>query len=111
MVDDQEGCPTFTGHLGPALVDLCNRRPVGILHMAGGGSCSWFEFASEIVRAAGLSCEVKPGRTADLGRPAPRPAYSVLGTERPADVPALPEWRTGLAAYLSARAVPGVGVR
>lgn len=111
VVDDQEGCPTFTGHLGPALVDLCNRRPVGILHAAGGGSCSWFEFASEIVRAAGLSCEVKPGRTADLGRPAPRPAYSVLGTERPADVPALPEWRTGLAEYLSARAVPGVGAR
>ena len=48
---------------------------------------------------------MKPGRTADLGRPAPRPAYSVLGTERGRRRRALPDWRDGLAEYLAA-AVP-----
>jgi dTDP-4-dehydrorhamnose reductase len=102
VVDDQVGCPTFTGHLARALVQLCEIRPPGLIHVAGAGSCSWFEFACEIVRAAGLSTEVAPGRTADLGRPAPRPAYSVLGTERPGEAPPLPEWRAGLADYLAA---------
>jgi dTDP-4-dehydrorhamnose reductase len=45
---------------------------------------------------------VHRGRMEDLGRPAPRPAYSVLGTERGVAVPRLPHWREGLAAYLAA---------
>jgi dTDP-4-dehydrorhamnose reductase len=72
--------------------------------VAGGGSCSWFELAREIVGSAGLQCEVKPGRTADLQRPAPRPPYSVLGTERGSEAPRLPDWREGLAEYMAMRA-------
>jgi dTDP-4-dehydrorhamnose reductase len=101
VVDDQLGCPTFTGHLAWALVQIALRRPVGVLHVAGGGSCSWYEFAREIVARAGVSCAVKPCTTADMPRPAPRPAYSVLGTERGDDVPALPDWRAGLDEYLA----------
>jgi dTDP-4-dehydrorhamnose reductase len=102
VVDDQIGCPTFTGHLGQALVDLAaGRPPLGVVHVAGGGQCSWYELASEIVVASGASCEVKPGRSADLDRPAPRPAYSVLRTERGTEVPRLPHWRAGLAQYLA----------
>jgi dTDP-4-dehydrorhamnose reductase len=101
VVDDQVGCPTFTGHLARALVELAERRVPGIVHVAGGGACSWFEFAGEIVRRSGLTCEVVPGDTASLARPAPRPAYSVLGTERDAVAPRLPEWRAGLDEYLS----------
>jgi dTDP-4-dehydrorhamnose reductase len=108
VVDDQVGRPTFTAHLAPALLRLCDSLPVGIVHVAGGGSCSWFEFATEIVREGGLSCEVKPGRTADLGRPAPRPAYSILGTERGEEAPELPDWRRGLQEFLSARAAAEV---
>ncbi len=107
VVDDQVGCPTFTGHLARGLISLAASRPLGVVHVAGAGSCSWFELARETIGAAGLSCEVRPGRTADLGRPAPRPAYSVLGTERGAVVPRLPEWRDGLAEYLTA-AVPSL---
>jgi dTDP-4-dehydrorhamnose reductase len=105
VVDDQTGCPTFTGHLARALVELAAdaEPPVGIIHIAGGGACTWFAFAHEIVRSAGISCEIKPGRTTDLGRPAPRPAYSVLGTERAGEIPPLPNWREGLADYLTAR--------
>jgi dTDP-4-dehydrorhamnose reductase len=104
VVDDQVGCPTFTGHLAEALVALAApaRRPVGVIHVAGSGHCSWYELARELVERADVSCDVKPGRTADLGRPAPRPAYSVLDTERGADAPRLPEWRAGVAAFLSA---------
>jgi dTDP-4-dehydrorhamnose reductase len=103
VVDDQVGCPTYTAHLASALVQLAADRPPGIVHVAGGGECSWYEFARQIVGVAGLECELGPGRTEDLARPAPRPAYSVLGTER--DAPSLPHWRDGLAEYLAARTV------
>jgi len=100
VVEDQVGCPTFTGHLGSVLVELaCERRVAGLLHLAGGGECSWYELAHEIVARADLACEIKPGITADLARPAPRPAYSVLRSERSA-APVLPDWQIGLAAYM-----------
>jgi dTDP-4-dehydrorhamnose reductase len=100
VVDDQVGSPTWTGHLAPALVRIAERRVAGVLHVAGAGSCSWFELARETFRAAGLACEVRPQSTEALGRPAPRPAFSVLATTRP-DVPVLPAWPEGLAGYLS----------
>jgi len=99
VVEDQVGCPTFTGHLAAALVDLAARpeRPAGIVHVAGGGDCSWYEFAREIVARAGVSCEVRPCSTDQMPRPAKRPAYSVLRSER--NAPVLPDWRRGLADY------------
>jgi dTDP-4-dehydrorhamnose reductase len=103
VVDDQVGCPTFTGHLAGALMELCSSRIPGVVHVAGGGECSWFDFASEIVSSADLDCEVQPGSTAAMERPAPRPAYSVLRTERGPTVPELPPWRDGLAAFMAAR--------
>ncbi|MGI8904561.1 MAG: dTDP-4-dehydrorhamnose reductase [Solirubrobacteraceae bacterium] len=112
VVDDQLGCPTFTGHLAAALLTLAGgadevAEPAapGLLHVAGGGHCSWYELAREVIARAGLACEVRPGSTRELARPAPRPAYSVLGTERGSKAPALPHWRDGVAAFLAA-AVP-----
>jgi dTDP-4-dehydrorhamnose reductase len=101
VVDDQVGCPTFTEHLASALLTVAANRIPGLLHVAGAGHCSWYEFARAIVELADLSCDVKPGRTENLERPAPRPAYSVLGTERPAEAPTLPQWRQGLEQYLA----------
>jgi dTDP-4-dehydrorhamnose reductase len=103
VVDDQVGCPTFTGHLARALVELGTRQPppVGIVHVAAGGVCSWYEFAREIVTSAIVSCEVRPCSTDDMPRPATRPAYSVMRTERGDDAPALPDWHEGLAEYLA----------
>jgi dTDP-4-dehydrorhamnose reductase len=103
VVDDQIGCPTFTADLAQALLTLAADRPVGIVHVAGGGQCSWHEFAQEIVHGAGLRCEIRPGRTEDLARPAPRPPYSVLRSER--DAPRLRDWRAGLAEYLASTTV------
>jgi len=102
VVADQVGCPTYTGDLAHALVGLCERPVAGVLHVAGNGACSWYEFATAIVERAGLPCEVKPGRTEGLGRPAPRPAFSVLDSERLA--PRLPHWRDGLWQYMALRA-------
>lgn len=102
VVTDQVGCPTFTGHLGGALVELAARRAQGILHAAGSGHCSWNEFALEIFARAGVDCAVLEARSEDLARPAPRPAWSVLGSER-ADRVVLPPWQDGLAAYLAER--------
>jgi dTDP-4-dehydrorhamnose reductase len=100
VVDDQVGCTTYTGHLAPALVEIAERGVTGILHVAGGGSCSWFELAQATFEETGLQCRVRPQSTAELGRPAPRPAYSVLASTRD-DVPRLPAWRDGLKAHLA----------
>ena len=101
VVDDQVGFPTYTGHLAPALVTLAETRTTGVLHAHGDAPCSWFDFARAIFAATGRDVTVHRGSSADLDRPAPRPAYSVLGTERPDDAPALPHWREGLTAYLN----------
>ena len=107
VVDDQIGCPTWTGHLAPALVEIAERRVGGVLHVCGAGSCSWFELARETFERSGIDCEVRPQSTAALGRPAPRPAYSVLRSTR-ADAPVLPAWSDGLAGYLNEIRMEGV---
>jgi dTDP-4-dehydrorhamnose reductase len=106
VVTDQLGCPTWTGHLGPALVELAAGPLTGIAHVAGGGECSWHDFAREIFRRAGVNCAVRPATSGEMARPAPRPAYGVLRTEREG-VPALPAWQQGLEGYLAARAAAG----
>jgi dTDP-4-dehydrorhamnose reductase len=106
VVDDQVGCPTFTGHLARASVELLRGSPpLGIVHAAGGGHCSWYELAKELVTLVDLDCEVEPGTTTDQGRPAARPAYSVLRSERGAEAPVLADWHEGLMEYLTAKAV------
>jgi dTDP-4-dehydrorhamnose reductase len=102
VVSDQIGCPTYTAHLAAALAELIERDDYGVHHVAGQGECSWFEFAQEIFDQSGLETRVMAASSAMLARPAQRPAYSVLGTERRGAV-ALPHWREGLAAYLAER--------
>ncbi|HUB36492.1 MAG TPA: dTDP-4-dehydrorhamnose reductase [Solirubrobacteraceae bacterium] len=102
VVDDQIGCPTWTGHLAPALVGLLERSVSGLLHLAGAGRVSWNGFAREIFRQAEIPCEAQAVTSAEFPRPAPRPAWSALESERQ-DVLPLPPWQDGLAAYLAAR--------
>jgi dTDP-4-dehydrorhamnose reductase len=103
VVTDQVGCPTWTGHLAGALVELAERpRETGVHHIAGAGACSWNELALEIFDRAAIDCRVLPTTTAAFPRPAPRPAYSVLGSER-RDPLVLPAWQDGVAAYLATR--------
>jgi dTDP-4-dehydrorhamnose reductase len=100
VVDDQRGCPTFVGHLAAATRELVDGdRPHGLWHIAADGDCTWADFAEAIFEEAGLRTRVRRIATAELERPAARPAYSVLRSER-AGAPRLPHWRVGLRACL-----------
>jgi len=100
VVADQRGSPTYTGHLAPAVEELVSRER-GIWHVAAEGECTWAGFAEAIFEEAGIHCRVVPVTTAELARRAPRPAYSVLRSER-RGAPTLPHWREGLRACLEA---------
>ena len=103
VVDDQIGCPTAAAHLADATMELVERCAPGTYHLAGGGSTSWYGFASAIMEEAGLSACVEPIASSELQRPAPRPACSILRTVH-ADAPRLPHWRDGLRDCLAALA-------
>jgi dTDP-4-dehydrorhamnose reductase len=103
VVDDQVGCPTWSGHLAPALLGLLERQVRGLLHLAGAGEVSWNGFAREIFRQAEVACRVEAATSEQMARPAPRPAWSALASER-AEVLPMPPWQDGLAGYLAARA-------
>jgi dTDP-4-dehydrorhamnose reductase len=107
VVTDQVGSPTWTGHLAPALVELAERRgDVDVFHAAGAGACSWYDLTVEVFDRAQIACRVLPTTTASFPRPAQRPAYSVLGTEREPGVH-LPRWQEGVAAHLRQRRPEG----
>jgi dTDP-4-dehydrorhamnose reductase len=106
VVDDQRGCPTYVGHLAAAAWQLVE-LPYGVYHLAAEGECTWADFAEAIFEDAGIDCRVRRITTEELGRPAARPAYSVLRSER-AETPRLPHWREGLRACLArVAAIPG----
>lgn len=97
VVNDQRGRPTSCEHLADASLRLLRAKASGIHHVADGGECTWFDFASEIVRLRGAACQVDPCTTAEFPRPAKRPAYSVLDlavTER--IIGTMPHWRDNL---------------
>jgi dTDP-4-dehydrorhamnose reductase len=96
FVDDQRGCPTFTGDLAGMILRLGLGRRPGIFHVTNQGPTTWYQFARDVVAAAGLDpAMVEPVATADLSppRPAPRPANSVLDNAalRLSGIPLLPD--------------------
>jgi dTDP-4-dehydrorhamnose reductase len=93
VVDDQRGSPTYVDDLARATRDVLS-LPHGLYHVAAEGDCTWADFAEEIFFAAGLTCRVRRISTEEYGAPAPRPANSVLRSERAA--PRLPHWRQGM---------------
>lgn len=104
VVDDQRGCPTYAVDLARAIMQLCRKNAAGIVHVTNAGDCTWFEFAQEIVRSAGLATTVRPVSSQQMARPAPRPAYSVLSPTRLRSFGIeMPAWRNGLQRYLKER--------
>lgn len=97
VVDDQLGQPTWTRDVADFIVRLvAEDAPRGIYHATSSGETSWFEFAREVCTSAGLGAQVvSPTTSAQFQRPAPRPAYSVLGHEAALDVGVAPigDWR------------------
>ncbi len=99
VVNDQRGSPTYAPHLAAALAGLVGSADFGLHHMAGGGEASWFELTRALFRDLGLDVPIEPVPTEALPRPAARPRYSVLQSERrPAR--RLPAWEDGLAEYV-----------
>lgn len=103
VVNDQIGCPTYTCDLAHCLIDFACNKLQGIYHFCNGPVCSWFDFAAEAIKLAGIDCTIKPCTSAEFPRPAPRPAYSVLDTTRTLALldwqP--PTWPEALQYYLS----------
>ncbi len=104
VVNDQRGSPTYSVDLARAIIQLCRNYASGIVHATNAGDCSWFEFAREIVKCAGLATEVRPVGSQQMARPAPRPAYSVLSARSlKAYGIEIPPWRDALGRYLRER--------
>jgi dTDP-4-dehydrorhamnose reductase len=102
VVRDQIGSPTYTWHLAYGVVRLIEGIEFGIHHMAAAGQCSWYEFAREIFEQAKVECKVLSITTEEFGRPAPRPPFSALTSQREHAI-RLPSWQDGLAGYLAQR--------
>ena len=108
VVDDQIGCPTYTGHLADGILELIESTSFGIHHMAGSGACSWYGFSKELFEQAGVDADLVAADTASSDRPAKRPANSVLNSERKTPV-VLPDWQSGLDQYLQRRQTTKTG--
>ena len=102
VVADQHGSPTFCDDLGEAVLDLVDADARGIVHGVNSGSTTWHGFAVAISACLGSDVDVEPVATADVPRPAPRPAFSVLDASRLARVLGreMPSWQDALRRYL-----------
>jgi dTDP-4-dehydrorhamnose reductase len=109
VVTDQVGQPTWTVDLAAATVALLDADATpGIYHATNSGQASWFDFARAVFDASGLDPDrVRPTDSSTFVRPAPRPAYSVLGHDRwaVAGTPAMRPWQDALAAAVASGAV------
>jgi len=102
VVDDQRGSPTFTRDLSFAVRDLLEGGVQGVSHVTNSGSCTWCEFAREILRQKGMrTIKVHPISAEELGRPAKRPAFSFLDCSRYEKVSGkkMRPWEEGLKDY------------
>lgn len=102
VVRDQVLSPTYTWHLAYGIVRMIEGIEFGIHHMAAAGKCSWYEFAREVFEQARVECSVLSITSEEFGAAAPRPAYSVLASQREHAI-RLPSWHDGLAGYLAQR--------
>jgi dTDP-4-dehydrorhamnose reductase len=104
VVDDQRGCPTFTFDLADAIIKLCHAGGKGIIHCTNREVCSWYDFASEIVRQAGSKTKIRPTTSERFVRPAARPSYSVLSNASLSNYGiTMRDWQETLPDYLRER--------
>jgi dTDP-4-dehydrorhamnose reductase len=104
VVSDVIASPTYAGHLADALRGLLTAKRYGLYHAVNGGPVSWYDFAVEILRQAGIDRAIEPIFSEQWKALAVRPAFSALANEklRALDIE-MPLWRDGIAAYLDAR--------
>lgn len=102
VVRDQRGNPTYALDLAYHILKILDGGDYGIYHVTGNGECSWYEFASEIVRMAEIRATIQPCATEEFPRPAPRPAYSALDhlMLRATVGDEMRDWRAALEAFI-----------
>jgi dTDP-4-dehydrorhamnose reductase len=106
VVDDQRGCPTYTIDLARVIIQLCRNGATGTVHATNSGECTWFDFASEVVRGAGLETLVRPTSSDKFIRPAKRPSYSVLSSASLQQYGiVVPHWQDASKRYLKERSL------
>ncbi len=105
VVSDQQGCPTYVPDLARAIISLIEAGAEGIFNVTNRGSCSWFEYAVFILRAAGRQTEVQPIAAAELAQPAARPPFSVLSLRKyeAATGSKMRPWEEAVKEYLGVR--------
>jgi len=102
-VDDQIGSPTDAKSLALQIIKIIDRGIYGTYNVSCNGYCSWYEFACEIVKLAGLKAKIVPIRTEDYPLPATRPKYSVLDNYmlRLENIDIMPNWNDSLINFLN----------
>lgn len=103
VVNDQFGCPTNADDLAHHLLKIALTEEYGVYHITGNGICSWYDFAAEILKDAGLNAPLAPCSTAEFPSPVRRPAYSVLDHAmlRRTVGDEMRGWKEALAAYIA----------
>ena len=102
VVDDQVGSPTYTYDLARLLVDMIQTDKYGRYHATNEGLCSWYEFAKEIFRQAGMDVPVTPVSSSEFPAKATRPSNSRMSKEKLSDngFERLPAWQDALGRFL-----------
>ncbi len=105
VVGDQVLSPTYGQDLARAVKELAQNNAQGLFHITNEGHCNWFEFAQEIFRQIKMNPQMERITTEEYGADAPRPAYSVLSTQKFLSNSgwSLPNWQSGLSSYLAER--------
>jgi dTDP-4-dehydrorhamnose reductase len=109
VVNDEILTPTYTYHLAQQIRELVTKPAYGVYHVTNNGSCSWYEFAMEIFRLAGVSIPVVPVSQKEFPAPIKRPSYSVLENRRLQElgIDRMPQWKASLEHYFATK--PPVG--
>jgi dTDP-4-dehydrorhamnose reductase len=102
VVNDQWGTPTSTRQVCNQIFNVMELDINGIFHCTCEGKCTWYDFASEIVKTSGIDVKVIPCTTQEYVRPAPRPAYSVLENARLKELGLniMPDWKNAFYDFL-----------
>lgn len=105
VIDDQIGSPTYTCDLANLIINICRTEKYGVYHATNEGFCSWAEFAEEIIKKAGLECEINPIHSEEYGSRAKRPKNSRLSKQSLLlnGFSLLPSWKDGLCRYITSR--------
>ena len=108
VVNDQRCTPSYTADVADAVAALVRADASGLYHVTNAGSCTWYEFAAEIFRRAGVAAELSPITSEQFGAPARRPPYSVLSNAKlaAAGIPTPRPWPEALGVYLAERTKP-----